>query len=138
LKTGSAFGTREDRRFRYIGPVNLRAGTNRIALLSVAVGLPVSLFFSTFTFQKKSYNIQVSIDAIQCQKLIFQKKRLRFTFVYFVWFLLEFSYERSSNLLLIERVVTVSTRSPIVVSAVIIKALFFCVLMIKSLFSDVL
>ncbi|XP_027914317.1 beta-galactosidase 3 [Vigna unguiculata] len=38
--SGSAFGTREDRRFRYTGPVNLRAGTNRIALLSVAVGLP--------------------------------------------------------------------------------------------------
>ncbi|KAK7367342.1 hypothetical protein VNO80_09353 [Phaseolus coccineus] len=38
--SGSAFGTREDRRFRYIGPANLRAGTNRIALLSVAVGLP--------------------------------------------------------------------------------------------------
>ena len=39
-KTGSAFGTRENRRFRYTGKVNLRAGTNRIALLSVAVGLP--------------------------------------------------------------------------------------------------
>ncbi|KAF1873505.1 hypothetical protein Lal_00027543 [Lupinus albus] len=38
--SGSGYGTREDRRFRYIGNVNLRAGTNRIALLSVAVGLP--------------------------------------------------------------------------------------------------
>ncbi|XP_058777815.1 beta-galactosidase 3 [Vicia villosa] len=38
--SGSAYGTREDRRFRYIGDVNLRAGTNTIALLSVAVGLP--------------------------------------------------------------------------------------------------
>ncbi|KAK4763055.1 hypothetical protein SAY86_008823 [Trapa natans] len=38
--SGSAFGTRENRRFRYIGKVNLHAGTNRIALLSVAVGLP--------------------------------------------------------------------------------------------------
>ncbi|KAK7307507.1 hypothetical protein VNO77_40637 [Canavalia gladiata] len=38
--SGSAYGTREDRRFRYTGTVNLRAGTNRIALLSVAVGLP--------------------------------------------------------------------------------------------------
>ncbi|KAJ7944216.1 Beta-galactosidase [Quillaja saponaria] len=41
--SGSAFGTRENRRFTYIGKVNLRAGTNRIALLSVAVGLPVGL-----------------------------------------------------------------------------------------------
>ncbi|KAB2618119.1 beta-D-galactosidase [Pyrus ussuriensis x Pyrus communis] len=38
--TGSAFGTRESRRFTYTGKVNLRAGTNKIALLSVAVGLP--------------------------------------------------------------------------------------------------
>ncbi|KAG5089440.1 hypothetical protein JHK86_002052 [Glycine max] len=38
--SGSAYGTREDRRFTYTGTVNLRAGTNRIALLSVAVGLP--------------------------------------------------------------------------------------------------
>ncbi|XP_019446869.1 PREDICTED: beta-galactosidase 3-like [Lupinus angustifolius] len=38
--SGSAFGTREYRRFKYTDKVNLRAGTNRIALLSVAVGLP--------------------------------------------------------------------------------------------------
>ncbi|WJX61021.1 Beta-galactosidase 3 [Trifolium repens] len=38
--SGSAYGTREDRRFRYTGDVNLHAGTNTIALLSVAVGLP--------------------------------------------------------------------------------------------------
>ncbi|XP_062102490.1 beta-galactosidase 3 [Humulus lupulus] len=38
--TGSAFGTRRSRRFTYNGKVNLHAGTNRIALLSVAVGLP--------------------------------------------------------------------------------------------------
>ncbi|MCD7469368.1 Beta-galactosidase 3 [Datura stramonium] len=38
--SGSAFGTRKNRRFVFKGKVNLRAGTNRIALLSVAVGLP--------------------------------------------------------------------------------------------------
>ncbi|CAK9157086.1 unnamed protein product [Ilex paraguariensis] len=38
--SGSAFGTRQNRRFTFTGKVNLRAGTNRIALLSVAVGLP--------------------------------------------------------------------------------------------------
>ncbi|KAJ8442581.1 hypothetical protein Cgig2_026523 [Carnegiea gigantea] len=38
--SGSAYGTREDRRFTFQRPVNLRAGVNRIALLSVAVGLP--------------------------------------------------------------------------------------------------
>ncbi|KAK3224226.1 hypothetical protein Dsin_011251 [Dipteronia sinensis] len=38
--SGSSFGTRQNRRFTYTGKVNLRAGTNRIALLSVAVGLP--------------------------------------------------------------------------------------------------
>ncbi|XP_061356322.1 beta-galactosidase 5-like [Gastrolobium bilobum] len=38
--SGSAFGTREQRSCTFNGPVNLRAGTNKIALLSVAVGLP--------------------------------------------------------------------------------------------------
>jgi hypothetical protein len=37
---GSASGTREDKRISYKGDVNLRAGTNKIALLSVACGLP--------------------------------------------------------------------------------------------------
>lgn len=48
MVTGSAFGTRENRRFTFTGKVNLRAGTNKIALLSVAVGLPVSLISPTF------------------------------------------------------------------------------------------
>jgi len=39
---GSAYGTREDRRITYTGSANLRAGSNKLALLSVAVGLPVS------------------------------------------------------------------------------------------------
>ncbi|XP_072989067.1 beta-galactosidase 5-like [Typha latifolia] len=38
--SGSAYGNRENRRITYTGNVNLRAGSNRIALLSVAVGLP--------------------------------------------------------------------------------------------------
>ncbi|KAI3989186.1 hypothetical protein MKX01_033222 [Papaver californicum] len=38
--SGSAYGTRSKRRFTFIGKVNLRAGINRIALLSIAVGLP--------------------------------------------------------------------------------------------------
>ncbi|XP_078441975.1 beta-galactosidase 5-like [Wolffia australiana] len=38
--SGSAYGTREYKRFTYTGEVNLRAGSNRIALLSVAMGLP--------------------------------------------------------------------------------------------------
>ncbi|KAJ7966808.1 Beta-galactosidase [Quillaja saponaria] len=37
--SGSAFGTREQRSFTFSGSVNLRAGTNKIALLSIAVGL---------------------------------------------------------------------------------------------------
>ncbi|XP_020248093.1 beta-galactosidase 5-like isoform X3 [Asparagus officinalis] len=36
----SAFGKRENRRIAYTGDANLRAGTNKLALLSVAVGLP--------------------------------------------------------------------------------------------------
>ncbi|KAL9330482.1 hypothetical protein ACSQ67_000092 [Phaseolus vulgaris] len=40
--SGSAFGTSADRTCTFNGPVNLRSGTNKIALLSVAVGLPVS------------------------------------------------------------------------------------------------
>ncbi|KAI3461948.1 hypothetical protein Pfo_018611 [Paulownia fortunei] len=38
--SGSAFGTRQNRRFTFNGKVNLRAGSNKIGLLSVAVGLP--------------------------------------------------------------------------------------------------
>ncbi|MED6118383.1 Beta-galactosidase 3 [Stylosanthes scabra] len=38
--SGSAFGTREQRSCTFNGPINLRAGTNKIALLSVTVGLP--------------------------------------------------------------------------------------------------
>ncbi|KAL2460097.1 Beta-galactosidase 3 [Abeliophyllum distichum] len=38
--SGSAFGTREYKKFTYTAGVNLRAGVNRISLLSVAVGLP--------------------------------------------------------------------------------------------------
>ncbi|XP_015969664.1 beta-galactosidase 5 [Arachis duranensis] len=37
---GSAFGTMERRSFTFNGPVNLHAGTNKIALLSIAAGLP--------------------------------------------------------------------------------------------------
>ncbi|KAK8923461.1 Beta-galactosidase 5 [Platanthera zijinensis] len=38
--SGSAYGNRENRRITYNGNINLHAGSNRIALLSVAVGLP--------------------------------------------------------------------------------------------------
>lgn len=41
--TGSAFGTQQNRKFTFTKAVNLHAGINNIALLSVAVGLPVSL-----------------------------------------------------------------------------------------------
>ncbi|KAM7272445.1 hypothetical protein ACFE04_027108 [Oxalis oulophora] len=37
--SGSAYGTRENRGFTFTGPVNLHAGVNKIALLSVAMGL---------------------------------------------------------------------------------------------------
>ncbi|KAF5194554.1 Beta-galactosidase, partial [Thalictrum thalictroides] len=40
--SGSAYGTRENRKVTFTGKVNLRAGTNKIALLSIAVGLPAS------------------------------------------------------------------------------------------------
>ncbi|KAJ4966033.1 hypothetical protein NE237_017882 [Protea cynaroides] len=48
--SGSAFGSRRDRRFMFTGTINnLRAGTNRIELLSIAVGLPnVGLHFETY------------------------------------------------------------------------------------------
>ncbi|KAJ6799813.1 beta-galactosidase 5-like isoform X1 [Iris pallida] len=38
--SGSAYGTRQNRRITYTGNANFRAGSNIIALLSVAVGLP--------------------------------------------------------------------------------------------------
>ncbi|KAK9113047.1 hypothetical protein Scep_020566 [Stephania cephalantha] len=40
LLSGSAHGTRVNRRFTFSGKVKLQAGANRIALLSIAVGLP--------------------------------------------------------------------------------------------------
>ncbi|GFZ20519.1 beta-galactosidase 5 [Actinidia rufa] len=40
ILSGFAFGTWESRTFTFTGNVNLHAGTNRISLLSVAVGLP--------------------------------------------------------------------------------------------------
>ncbi|KAL0553416.1 hypothetical protein IC582_007311 [Cucumis melo] len=44
--SGSAYGSREHPEFTYTGPINLRAGMNKIALLSIAVGLPnVGLHF---------------------------------------------------------------------------------------------
>ncbi|AQL09739.1 Beta-galactosidase 5 [Zea mays] len=46
---GSAYGTREDRRIKYNGNASLRAGTNKIALLSVACGLPnVGVHYETW------------------------------------------------------------------------------------------
>ncbi|KAK1272291.1 Beta-galactosidase 5 [Acorus gramineus] len=46
---GSSYGSSKNRDFTYNGNVNLRAGTNRIALLSVAVGLPnVGTHFETW------------------------------------------------------------------------------------------
>lgn len=58
IKTGSGYGTREDRRFRYTGPVNLRAGTNTIALLSVAVGLPVSIVSHLYFCNPLAMNVE--------------------------------------------------------------------------------
>nr|GMC50374.1 beta-galactosidase 5 [Ipomoea batatas] len=40
--SGSAYGSREGMRFTFNGPVELHAGKNEIALLSLAMGLPVS------------------------------------------------------------------------------------------------
>lgn len=45
---GSAYGTREYRRFTFTGNVNLHAGLNKISLLSIAVGLAVSSLISIF------------------------------------------------------------------------------------------
>ncbi|XP_057986810.1 beta-galactosidase 5 isoform X4 [Hevea brasiliensis] len=47
--SGSAFGTRENRQITFTGPVNLRAGMNRISLLSIAVGLPVGSFLTSLS-----------------------------------------------------------------------------------------
>ncbi|KAE9586742.1 putative beta-galactosidase [Lupinus albus] len=38
--SGSAFGSKKQKNCTFYGPVNLRAGTNRIALLSMTIGLP--------------------------------------------------------------------------------------------------
>ncbi|KAM3250146.1 hypothetical protein P3L10_004215 [Capsicum annuum] len=39
--SGYSYGTRKDTKFTFIGSVDLQAGTNRIELLSIVVGLPV-------------------------------------------------------------------------------------------------
>ncbi|ESW32708.1 hypothetical protein PHAVU_001G010900 [Phaseolus vulgaris] len=82
--SGSAFGTSADRTCTFNGPVNLRSGTNKIALLSVAVGLPnVGFHFETWkagitgvllhgldhgqkdlTWQKWSYQIGLKGEAM--------------------------------------------------------------------------
>ncbi|XP_023536059.1 beta-galactosidase 5-like [Cucurbita pepo subsp. pepo] len=47
--SGSAYGSRERREFTFTGPINLHAGMNKIALLSVTVGLPnVGMHFETW------------------------------------------------------------------------------------------
>ncbi|KAL3515131.1 hypothetical protein ACH5RR_022033 [Cinchona calisaya] len=38
--SGSAFGTKANKKFTFTGGINLQAGVNKISLLSVAVGLP--------------------------------------------------------------------------------------------------
>jgi hypothetical protein len=42
LLIGSVFGTKEVVRVTFTGDVALKAGSNRISLLSIAVGLPVN------------------------------------------------------------------------------------------------
>ncbi|KAL5999502.1 Beta-galactosidase 3 [Asimina triloba] len=47
--SGSSYGSRENRRVLHTSKINLHAGTNRIALLSVAMGLPnVGTHFETW------------------------------------------------------------------------------------------
>ncbi|KAF6176349.1 hypothetical protein GIB67_011138 [Kingdonia uniflora] len=65
---GSAYGTRQNRRFTFTGKINLRAGTNRIALLNIAMGLSVSrlqrllnLVMPFFFLLDRCFLIQVGI-----------------------------------------------------------------------------
>ncbi|XWS62745.1 hypothetical protein CRYUN_Cryun06bG0037200 [Craigia yunnanensis] len=47
--SGSAFGTRQNRRFTFTENINLHPGTNKISILSIAVGLPnIGLHFETW------------------------------------------------------------------------------------------
>lgn len=47
--SGSAFGSRDLRQFTFTGPVDLKAGTNKISLLSMTVGLPnIGLHFESW------------------------------------------------------------------------------------------
>ncbi|KAG1334098.1 Beta-galactosidase 5 [Cocos nucifera] len=61
--SGSAYGTREDRRITYTGNINLRAGSNKIALLSVAVGLPVS-YFTGFSISFSDYFTDIVLGPV--------------------------------------------------------------------------
>lgn len=82
--SGSAFGSRDQRQFTFTGPVDLQAGTNKISLLSITVGLPnIGLHYETWktgilgpvlltgldqgkkdlTFQKWSYQVGLKGEA---------------------------------------------------------------------------
>lgn len=50
--SGSASGTRTNRRFTFTGNINLHAGSNTISLLSITSGLPVSSQILTYLKQK--------------------------------------------------------------------------------------
>ncbi|KAL1569514.1 Beta-galactosidase 3 [Salvia divinorum] len=60
---GSAFGTREKKRFTFQGEINLRARSNKSNLLSVAVGLPnVGGHFETYMTGVQPPNVLHGLD----------------------------------------------------------------------------
>ncbi|KAF6175363.1 hypothetical protein GIB67_009057 [Kingdonia uniflora] len=74
---GLAHGTRQNRRFTFIGKINLHVGTNRIVLLDITMGLPVHYDkLSGIYGLYESYKYKIYIRVIK-QKLNMMGLRMR-------------------------------------------------------------
>lgn len=67
---GSAYGSLQYQRFTFTGNVNLHAGLNKISLLSIVVGLPVSslicIFINIQYLQLYEYHLTSGLTCGSC------------------------------------------------------------------------
>lgn len=97
---GSSFGTHDNSKFTFTGRINLQAGVNKVSLLSIAGGLPVS-------FPAPIYHFQTLIKSLRIVCLIYVtlvswKLRIRKILIWInssqlklvlVWFFFSFSVD---------------------------------------------
>ena len=60
MNAGSAYGGLDNPKLTFSGNVKLRVGNNKISLLSVAVGLPVSFLIADICIFCNIFNFQIS------------------------------------------------------------------------------